>query len=987
MRRIYKNRGSISIILLIILFPTLVFSGLMIDIARHYLSRSAIEQANRLTLNSVLASYDTVLKDVYGLFAISQDRSLSDRRRSELLKEQFIANMQNIILVSPVTEDIRVSPVLWSNYANPEVIEKGILEFMKYRGPAGTALSILDSLDVFSKIGEQSRVSEKRMDVELGYRDISAKCAELCRTIAFYDSQVEMYMAAEKDLLGCIGRIGQYEDKESEEYLAAYDDAQRFFHAWKEFSPAEMADYAISECLGLLESLGSLEQIKDEFSQSVDEYGRASDDSDSDEFYINMKSEMSRYDEEITPVRVEGLIEQLTAAKNYLGLQSFETVDEYITTAHNSSRLRFIENQSNNRSLYYHSEDTYLKLISEVINVEGAVVGVPALYITLLSSFGSTGDVGEFGSGKSFKKGISELNDLARQEATVEEAYAYSRYLFIDSPSSEQVQNIPEYFDDIDEGGWYGVVSQYREMLSKVSGLVTVLEGGVNELIGNLYISEYVIRNFSYLTSDADQMTMTGVPIDPEHNRIYGCEAEYILFGNKGCAERKLLWFTLREEAGPESNLATAKTSIFAIRFLCNSIFALTDSSLNEVTLAPALAIQAASGGILPYQLAQLTIKLALALAESAIDLDTLVRGERVPLLKSSSTWKCSVQGIIEMLKGRVSTEVSEFVDESVQKAVGFLQQGVDNATELLDTTVSDFIGDISSDLEIAISAELNKTVDLIMSVLLEFSRREFDSVFTTGVFVRERFVQTARTIVNSLMQNEDSDLIEKLQDQLPYIENDVINQMADIFESLLSDENNPSNTVLKIDQVLCRNISSELNECISKALERIKNSAKGEIDEILSSAGNRLRNSVEEKEEVLTEAVVEKLTATAIDILNDYIPSDMYTTEEVSGLGLELCEMKPGRINERILSLSYEDYLQILLVMMLGGTKRDEVLLRIADVMQLNVSQFHSRGQSFRMAEAYTCVEITGQITVHSFLLPQGVFDICVESYDIAGY
>ena len=323
----------------------------------------------------------------------------------------------------------------------------------------------------------------------------------------------------------------------------------------------------------------------------------------------------------------------------------------------------------------------------------------------------------------------------------------------------------------------------------------------------------------------------------------------------------------------------------------------------------------------------------------------------------------------------------------SVQKAVGFLQQGVDNATELLDTTVSDFIGDISSDLEIAISAELNKTVDLIMSVLLEFSRREFDSVFTTGVFVRERFVQTARTIVNSLMQNEDSDLIEKLQDQLPYIENDVINQMADIFESLLSDENNPSNTVLKIDQVLCRNISSELNECISKALERIKNSAKGEIDEILSSAGNRLRNSVEEKEEVLTEAVVEKLTATAIDILNDYIPSDMYTTEEVSGLGLELCEMKPGRINERILSLSYEDYLQILLVMMLGGTKRDEVLLRIADVMQLNVSQFHSRGQSFRMAEAYTCVEITGQITVHSFLLPQGVFDICVESYDIAGY
>ena len=53
----------------------------------------------------------------------------------------------------------------------------------------------------------------------------------------------------------------------------------------------------------------------------------------------------------------------------------------------------------------------------------------------------------------------------------------------------------------------------------------------------------------------------------------------------------------------------------------------------------------------------------------------------------------------------------------------------------------------------------------------------------------------------------------------------------------------------------------------------------------------------------MLTEAVVEN-SQRLLSIYLTTISLDMYTTEEVSGLGLELCEMKPGRINERILSL-----------------------------------------------------------------------------------
>ena len=120
---IRRIKGSISIFLLIVLLPALVFSGLMADISRHHLAKAAAEEAGRLTLNSVLADYDTILKDVYGLFAISQQPGLSDDERRELLMDHFRINLENVGMFAPVLEDLQISPVPESSLANPEIIE------------------------------------------------------------------------------------------------------------------------------------------------------------------------------------------------------------------------------------------------------------------------------------------------------------------------------------------------------------------------------------------------------------------------------------------------------------------------------------------------------------------------------------------------------------------------------------------------------------------------------------------------------------------------------------------------------------------------------------------------------------------------------------------------------------------------------------------------------------------------------------------------
>ena len=69
----YKTRGAISVFLIIVLLPMMMVSAIFVDESRIQLGNSIAVSAGDLTLNTALTNYDTVLKDMYGLFATSQD--------------------------------------------------------------------------------------------------------------------------------------------------------------------------------------------------------------------------------------------------------------------------------------------------------------------------------------------------------------------------------------------------------------------------------------------------------------------------------------------------------------------------------------------------------------------------------------------------------------------------------------------------------------------------------------------------------------------------------------------------------------------------------------------------------------------------------------------------------------------------------------------------------------------------------------------------
>ena len=183
-----KTKGAVSIFLVIILVPMMTVSSLFVDASKVKLAEGVAESAGDLALNTALTNYDTALKDMYGLFATSQDMEelfakLEDYYRTcitssgvsqedadgyvdqimsqlgLLAEEEETADILNMELV-----DFNVTKREDATLANAAVMERQIVEFMKYRAPINTGLSFLSSLESFSTLSKQTELVDKRQD-------------------------------------------------------------------------------------------------------------------------------------------------------------------------------------------------------------------------------------------------------------------------------------------------------------------------------------------------------------------------------------------------------------------------------------------------------------------------------------------------------------------------------------------------------------------------------------------------------------------------------------------------------------------------------------------------------------------------------------------------------------------------------------------------------------------------------------------------------
>lgn len=214
------ERGSVTVFLTLILIPTIIITAVLMDMSRIRLfSNQAIMAADNYA-EGVLAEYDNLLKELYGVFAVTQDKegveAINDLR--EYVKTSFdpsgkIMNFGHLagILSKDVDGFMPYKPkeaeegiavgkdefpyyeaVEGANLSNPYVLGTQIGDFMRYRMFKELGKSeeegggVLDTLDSLKSIETDSEVAKKMENVMKKISAIIEKQEE------FYDKVLDI---------------------------------------------------------------------------------------------------------------------------------------------------------------------------------------------------------------------------------------------------------------------------------------------------------------------------------------------------------------------------------------------------------------------------------------------------------------------------------------------------------------------------------------------------------------------------------------------------------------------------------------------------------------------------------------------------------------------------------------------------------------------------------------------------------------------------
>ena len=176
-------KGAISIFLVIVLVPMLVLSSIFVDMSRLKLAQSVAESSGNLTLNTALTNYDAVLKDMYGLFATSQNTdelfaNLENYYRqcieaagvAEADADDYVGQIMQFLRSETGTDDLlnmdlksfEITKPTEGSLANPAILKSQIVEFMKYRAPINLGSGIFDAISSMKNLKKQTTLVDNK---------------------------------------------------------------------------------------------------------------------------------------------------------------------------------------------------------------------------------------------------------------------------------------------------------------------------------------------------------------------------------------------------------------------------------------------------------------------------------------------------------------------------------------------------------------------------------------------------------------------------------------------------------------------------------------------------------------------------------------------------------------------------------------------------------------------------------------------------------
>ena len=244
--RIRKNiNGAISIFLVLIMVPMFTFAGTIVDLSRVNSANVVLSGASDLTMNAALSDYNEILKDVYGIFAMSATEddltnnleryfnnslsNISDLDTTDSYTRDYInsltswlstagsegsADFDTLINLTNATCD--VSYVGGSEVYHSNILKRQILEYMKYRGVVAVSQELINKFSGFSGFDKQSKAIKAKMNYEKELEKVGDSCQTAYNEL--YEARKQKHTSVTQDILGyeieadCENKIELFKD-------------------------------------------------------------------------------------------------------------------------------------------------------------------------------------------------------------------------------------------------------------------------------------------------------------------------------------------------------------------------------------------------------------------------------------------------------------------------------------------------------------------------------------------------------------------------------------------------------------------------------------------------------------------------------------------------------------------------------------------------------------------------------------------------------
>ncbi len=221
-----KLQGSISIFLVLVLVPLLSGTYLAIDAGRTAAARARLESALDLTGNAALNDYDQALKDRYGLFAMPASASGRESALAAVFSETIDAGEVTARdaggaggydnYINTTTKSFSLKYPAESSLARPDVMERTLTDYMKYRGPYRFARGVGQRLGAFQHVKAASDAMEKSRGYYDSLSGVSKQLEKLGNKLPETGSDgfdADAQSSAVDSLLDGLGKLSSSVDK------------------------------------------------------------------------------------------------------------------------------------------------------------------------------------------------------------------------------------------------------------------------------------------------------------------------------------------------------------------------------------------------------------------------------------------------------------------------------------------------------------------------------------------------------------------------------------------------------------------------------------------------------------------------------------------------------------------------------------------------------------------------------------------------------